>query len=213
VLSQIPQRRLSWQRPAGQLLHCLRQQDLPPMADGQQSRQAVEGCGQVVAVGIWFRFPGMQRHAHLYRSRRIGPGFRQERALGGDRGSQRVFSGGKGSLGAIADGLVQHPMMGFDEALEDGQVSVHSHPHRGAVMLPHERRAFDVGEQKGDCTAGSSSISALSSTVTSRHSRHDGGRQSINTANNNGRMEKRRLPSAKLSVRCSSVAAAHVHTR
>jgi len=76
-----------------------------------------------------------------------------------DRGTHRVFGGGEGGLGAVTDGLVEHPVMRGDEAIRDGQVSRHGQAHSGAVLLPQRSTAFNILEQKGDLPLGRSGMS------------------------------------------------------
>src|SRR3954471_22022558 len=98
-----------------QLLGSLSDQDLPAMTNVQHASQPIEGRGQVVAPFIRRRFSRMQRHPHPQCPGTIRPGFGEERALHGDGSAHRVLGGSKGGLRAIADGLVEHAVMGGDE--------------------------------------------------------------------------------------------------
>jgi hypothetical protein len=74
--------------------------------------------------------------------------------LGSDCRSQRIFGGGEGSLGAIANRLVEDPVVGTDEALQDGQLPRHRFPHGGPISLPERGTPFDIRKEEGDGAAG-----------------------------------------------------------
>ena len=83
----------------------------------------------------------------------LAPVLGQERALAGQGGPQRVLRGPKRRLGAIADGLEEDPVVGGNEALQDGQLPIDRLPHGGPIPLPERGGALDVGEEEGDGAA------------------------------------------------------------
>ena len=153
VLPQIPQLGPRGQGTTGQLLDGLGEQDLPAMASCQQPREPVQRGRQVVPPRIRRGFSRMQRHPHPQRAE-IAPVLGQERALAGDGGPQRLFRRGEGGLGAIADGLVEDPVVGGNQTLQDGQLPIDRLPHGGPIPLPERGTALDVGEEEGDGAGG-----------------------------------------------------------
>src|SRR5918998_6688314 len=57
-------------------------------------------------------------------------------------------------LNRITDGLEIDAAVGFEDRIEQANVTPDSSGHRLAVPLPERGAAFDVGDEQGDGTAG-----------------------------------------------------------
>src|SRR3954464_11263062 len=124
------------------------------MTGRQQAGEPVERGGEIVASIIGRGLPDVERHAHVQRSWRVGPRPRQQGALGRDSGSNSTWGGGEGGLDGVTDGLEMNAAMLVDGGIEESQVVLDGSRHRDPVTLPVPGTAFNVGEEKGDGTAG-----------------------------------------------------------
>ena len=86
VFPQVPQLAPLGQRPPGQLLDGLGEENLAPMTRRHQPREPVQRGRQVVPARIRRGVSRVQGHAHSQRSGRIAPVLGQQRALAGDGG-------------------------------------------------------------------------------------------------------------------------------
>ena len=68
--------------------------------------------------------------------------------MAGQSGAQGVLSGGKRGLGAIANRLVEDPVVGGDQAVQDGQLPIDRLPHGRPIPLPQRGTAFDSVKRK-----------------------------------------------------------------
>ena len=107
----------------GQLLDGLGEENLSTISCRQEPREPIERGRKVVAACIRGGLPRMQRHPHPQWAE-LAPVLGQERALAGQGGPQRVFRGPKRRLGAVTNGLVEHPVVGGNQALQDGQLPI-----------------------------------------------------------------------------------------
>jgi hypothetical protein len=151
VLPEILESGICGETGADQLLDRLRDENLATMADGQQSRQAIERGGEVVATVIRNRFPGVQRHADpqwIW----CAPVLAEQRLLSGQGRGHGVRGGGEGGLHGIPDGLEMDPIVGANRLAEQHQVTIDSGRHGRTIAFPSPRRPLDIGKEEGDGT-------------------------------------------------------------
>jgi hypothetical protein len=137
---------------ASELLHRLRQQDLPTVSSRQEPCQPVERRSQVITAYVWLPLSRVQRHAHADRSD-LTPIFGKHGSLTVEGGGHRVGSRGESRLDGITDDFVQHAVVRLDCLPEQGNVFIDGSLHGVTIALPERGAAFNIGEEKSDGAA------------------------------------------------------------
>ena len=117
VLAQIVEGSVRGQRALRELLDGLGEEDLASKSSRQQSGEAVERIGQVVAVCVGAGFTRVQGHADAQRTERA-PLLAAEQLLSFEGRSNRRRRRGKCNLGCIAYGLEADAVVGVDGRVE-----------------------------------------------------------------------------------------------
>jgi hypothetical protein len=118
------------------------------VADRKQSRDAIDGRSEVVAVALGAR-SRMQRHAHAQSLDR-GEVFACQRALGVARRGESVEHGCESRAKGVAHRFKDVRAAGFHRRAHQRIVARQCNFHRLAVALPARGAAFDIRKQKRD---------------------------------------------------------------
>jgi hypothetical protein len=127
----------------------LSEKDLATSGDLKQTREPVQGGGEVIA-SMRMSYPGMQSHPDPQRAGAVGPLLLHERLLHVESCCYRVRSSREGSLDAIPDDLEYNAIVSCHTFLEQSNVALDRTCHRRAVLLPERSAPLDVGEEKRD---------------------------------------------------------------
>src|SRR6478672_12967704 len=124
----------------------------------------VQCCAEIVAVPN-LRYAGVQAHPYSHREWESGIGCRQsarrclgirglKRALCREARGERIRSSAEDGDYAVASGLDDMSVRGFDCLTQRFIVARECGAHRGRILVPQRRAAFDIREQEGHGARG-----------------------------------------------------------
>ena len=148
VLIQVDQRDRVGQGVADERLRRLRHQDLPPVPDGEDAGDAIDGGTEVVGVAL-LRVPGVQRHPHPEHAG-VAPRLVGERPLTGDGGLHGLGRHREGGADGVADRLEDDAAMGLDRLAQQSVVASQGRGHGLGQLLPALGGTLDVREEERD---------------------------------------------------------------
>ena len=118
----------------------------PAVGRVHDPRRAVGGRAVVVAV-TGRRIAGVDAHSDAQTTGH-GPRLGVQRALGGERGVERVPRGGEDGVEPVAGRLHDSPVVLLDRVAQDRVVAFQRRAHRVRMLLPQPRGALEIGEEE-----------------------------------------------------------------
>ena len=151
VCTEIGEMRTARQLVANELCRHAGEQDLSAVTGCEQSRNAIDGRSEIVAVAL-VRRPGVNGnpHAHATDIREIRL---RKRFLNGDGGAHRIVSAFEGDAECITYRFEDEAVTALDFTAYDRIVPPKCFPHRKRISFPPRRASLDIGEHKSNRTS------------------------------------------------------------
>ncbi len=147
VLPEVEQAGALGEEVAHQLRRHQREQHLAAVAGRHDPGRSVHPRS-VVVVAAGHRVSRVQPHPDPQLARLLGPAFRGQHPLGGQRRLDPAQHGREHGVQTVAGGLHDHPAVGLHRVTQDGVVALERGAHRLGELFPQAGRPLEVGEEE-----------------------------------------------------------------